>query len=64
MRSSELAVLETRRAIEQAREAARTGRQRRRKAVRKGWDPQALRAEVEGEFRAVGARVIREEVPR
>lgn len=28
---------------------------------RRGWDPERLRAEVEAEFRAHGARVIREE---
>lgn len=30
--------------------------------IQRGWDPLALRAEVEGAFREFGARVWREEV--
>ncbi len=64
IRSSEL------RELEDARERRRAAvqvvtRRRRRRAVERppgaGWDVASLRAEVEGEFRSVGAKVFRED---
>ena len=69
MRSSELRKIEAERATARENDAAQRQAIRRHrrippKPVNVGWDSERLRSEVEGEFRAVGGRVWREEKKR
>lgn len=59
MRTRDLKIIEARR----AEELAARPRNRRAEQSKRGWNPRTIRGEVEGEFRANGAKVFREERP-